>query len=67
MKAHCEILTQKIGPDGRYYQLVRTNDGYAVVSEGYSGKVNGRVRLFEIEVLTLEEAKHYFKQYTSSC
>lgn len=65
MRTSLEILNHKIGPDGRYYQLVKTQDGYAVISEGYSGKVNGRLRLFEAEMLTLDEATKFFTDCTA--
>jgi hypothetical protein len=65
MRTHNEILDQRKGNDGRYYQLVRTDLGYSIVSEGYSHKYGGWVRLFEIETADFAEAKEEFKGYTA--
>jgi len=60
MNSKLNVLKEGKGRDGRYYQIVAKEDGWAVVSEGWSDKLGINVRLFEAECLTESEAKSFF-------
>jgi hypothetical protein len=57
MRTQFEIVETRLGNDGRFYLLAKTNDSWCVVSEGFSQHLNGWARFFEAEFDTEARAK----------